>query len=89
MRVLGLVDIRRCAIKEESAVNASGTIRNKFFDNRYVVLYLPVGFWPRPFLSPAGGKFVDIERYSVAVVYNFDILPGPLAIALRMGPSIY
>ena len=33
------------------------------------------------FFVSSGGKFVDIERYSVAVVYNFDILPGPLAIA--------
>ena len=33
------------------------------------------------FFVSSFGKLVDIERYSVAVVYNFDILPGPLAIA--------
>ena len=32
------------------------------------------------FLVGALGKFVDIEHYSVAMVYNFDLLPGPLAI---------
>ena len=80
MRVPGLVDIRRCVIKEQSAVNASGTIRNKFFDNRYVVLIFRLVLAGTFFVS-SFGKFVDIERYSVAVVYNFDILPGPLAIA--------
>lgn len=80
MRVPGLVDIRRCAIKEESAVNATGTIRNKFFDNRYVVFIFRLVLAVTFFVS-SGGKLVDIERYSVAVVYNFDILPGPLAIA--------
>jgi hypothetical protein len=34
------------------------------------------------FFASSGGKFVDIRHYSVALVYNFDILPGPLAIAL-------
>ena len=33
------------------------------------------------FLVSSFGKLVDIEHYSVAMVYNFDILPGPLAIA--------
>jgi hypothetical protein len=33
------------------------------------------------FLVSSFGKFVDIKRYSVALVYNLDILPGPLAIA--------
>ncbi len=32
------------------------------------------------FLVSSFGKLVDIEQYSVAMVYNFDILPGPLAI---------
>jgi hypothetical protein len=32
------------------------------------------------FLVSSFGKLVDIEHYSVAMVYNFDILPGPLAI---------
>ena len=33
------------------------------------------------FLLGAAGKLVDIEHYSVALVYNFGILPGPIAIA--------
>jgi hypothetical protein len=33
------------------------------------------------FLVSSFGKFVDIKRYSVALVYNLDILPGSLAIA--------
>ena len=33
------------------------------------------------FLVSSFGKFVDIRHYSVALVYNLDILPGPLAIA--------
>jgi hypothetical protein len=32
------------------------------------------------FLVSSFGKFVDIEHYSVAMVYNMKILPGPLAI---------
>jgi hypothetical protein len=32
------------------------------------------------FLVSSFGKLVDVEHYSVAMVYNFDILPGPLAI---------
>ena len=33
------------------------------------------------FLVSSFGKLVDIKHYSVALVYNLDILPGPLAIA--------
>ena len=33
------------------------------------------------FLLGSIGKLVDIEHYSVAMVYNLEILPGPLAIA--------
>ncbi|MGD0229145.1 MAG: DoxX family protein [Syntrophorhabdales bacterium] len=32
------------------------------------------------FLVSAFGKLVNIEHYSVAMVYNLEILPGPLAI---------
>lgn len=32
------------------------------------------------FLVSSFGKFVDIRHYSVAMVYELDILPGPLAI---------
>jgi uncharacterized membrane protein YphA (DoxX/SURF4 family) len=75
-----LVTLRRCAIKERSAANANGAIRNKIFDNRYVIFVFRMVLAGTFFVS-SFGKFVDIERYSVAVVYNFDILPGPLAIA--------
>jgi uncharacterized membrane protein YphA (DoxX/SURF4 family) len=33
------------------------------------------------FLVSAFGKLVDIQHYSVAMVYNMDILPGPAAVA--------
>jgi hypothetical protein len=32
------------------------------------------------FLVSSFGKLVDIDHYSVAMVYNLNILPGPLAI---------
>ena len=49
-------------------------------ENRYTIL---VFRWvlSATFLVSSFGKLVDIEHYSVALVYNFDILPGPLAIA--------
>jgi uncharacterized membrane protein YphA (DoxX/SURF4 family) len=75
-----LITHRRCVIKEQAAANARGTIRNKLFNNRYVILVFRLILAGTFFVS-SFGKFVDIERYSVAVVYNFDILPGPLAIA--------
>ena len=58
---------------------ADGAIRNKVFGNGYVIL---VFRWvlAGTFLVSSFGKLVDIEHYSVAMVYNFDILPGPLAI---------
>jgi uncharacterized membrane protein YphA (DoxX/SURF4 family) len=70
----------RCAIKDQSAANTSGTIRNKIFGNQYVIFVFRMVLAGTFFVS-SFGKLVDIERYSVAVVYNFDILPGPLAIA--------
>jgi uncharacterized membrane protein YphA (DoxX/SURF4 family) len=33
------------------------------------------------FLLGSIGKLVDIEHYSVAMIYNLEILPGPLAVA--------
>ena len=49
-------------------------------ENQYTIL---VFRWvlAATFLVSSFGKLVDIEHYSVALVYNFDILPGPLAIA--------
>ena len=74
-----MIDRRGYVIREESAVEGSGTIQSKLFENRYVIfvfrLVLAVTF-----LVSSFGKLVDIEHYSVAMVYNFDILPGPLAV---------
>ena len=54
-------------------------IRNKIFQNRYTTFVSRLVL-SGTFLISSAGKLVDIERYSVAMVYNFDILPGPLAI---------
>jgi hypothetical protein len=51
----------------------------RVFENRYVILvfrFILAG----TFLVSSFGKLVDIKHYSVAMVYNFDILPGALAI---------
>ena len=79
LRRAPLVDHRGCLIREQSAVDVSGIIQEKLFENRYVILAfrLVLGL---TFLVSSFGKLVDIEHYSVAMVYNFDILPGPLAI---------
>lgn len=68
---------------EDIVVSQEG--RNKstragVFFNRYVVFVcrLILGL---TFLISSFGKLVDIEHYSVAMVYNFNILPGPAAIA--------
>jgi len=46
--------------------------------NRYLILVLRV-LLAAVFLLSSYGKLVDIERYSVDAVYNFDILPMALA----------
>ena len=71
---------RRCAIEEEQlTVKEIGSFRKKVFENRNLIL---VFRWvlAATFLVSSAGKLVDIEHYSVAMVYNFDILPGPLAV---------
>ena len=80
LRAFGLFAYGRCAIKEQSAADASGTIRNRFFGNRYLILVCRLVL-AATFLVSSFGKLVDIKHYSVALVYNLDILPGPLAIA--------
>ena len=52
----------------------------KFLDNHYLVLTCRI-ILGLTFLVSAIGKLVDIQHYSVAMVYNLDILPGPAAIA--------
>jgi uncharacterized membrane protein YphA (DoxX/SURF4 family) len=74
-----LTDHGRYLIRAQSTADGAGAIRIKFLGNRYVIflfrLVLAVTF-----LVSSVGKLVDIEHYSVAMVYNLDILPGPLAI---------
>ncbi len=53
---------------------------NKILENRHIILACRV-ILAVTFLVSSFGKFVDIRHYSVAMVYNMDILPGPLAIA--------
>ncbi len=65
---------------KQLTVDTNIKVRNIIFDNRYIVLIFRFILAGTFFVS-SSGKLVDIERYSVAVVYNFDILPGPLAIA--------
>jgi uncharacterized membrane protein YphA (DoxX/SURF4 family) len=67
-------------VEEQLVVNRGGTILGKIFDNRFLILIFRAVLAATFFVS-SFGKFVDIEHYSVAMVYNFDILPGPLAIA--------
>lgn len=62
------------------AVVTNNTFRKIFFENRYIVLAFRL-ILAGTFLVSSFGKLIDIEHYSVAMVYNFDILPGPLAIA--------
>ncbi len=70
----------RCTIREQQlAVDARGTIRSKVFENRHLILVFRLVLAATFFVS-SFGKLVNIEHYSVAMVYNLDILPGPLAI---------
>jgi uncharacterized membrane protein len=48
-------------------------------NKRYVILAFRMVL-AVTFLVSAFGKLVDIRHYSVAMVYDFEILPGPLAI---------
>ncbi len=65
-------------MKEQLAVIARDAIPERLFDTRYAVLAFRFGL-AGIFLVSSLGKLVDIEHYSVAAVYGFDILPGPLA----------
>jgi hypothetical protein len=66
-------------MEERLAVSRTGTILGKIFENRHLILVFRLVL-AATFLVSSFGKFVDIEHYSVAMVYNFDILPGPIAI---------
>jgi putative oxidoreductase len=48
-------------------------------DKRHIILIFRLVL-AVTFLLSSLGKLVDIRHYSVAMVYNFDILPGALAI---------
>jgi len=67
-------------VDQQPAANEAGTIRKKVFSNRRLILIFRLVL-AATFLVSSFGKFADIKHYSVAMVYNFDILPGPIAIA--------
>lgn len=58
----------------------AGGTRAGSLSNRYVIVACRF-ILGATFLVSSFGKLVDIEHYSVAMVYNMDILPGPAAIA--------
>jgi len=74
-----LIFYGRCAIKEQFASSVIDSIRKKFIENQYVILIFRLVLGAT-FLVSSAGKLVDIEYYSVAMVYNFDILPETLAV---------
>ena len=55
------------------------TVLGTILGNRYVVLVARLVL-SLTFIVSSLGKLVDVEHYSVAVVYNFGILPGWLAV---------
>ena len=57
----------------------SGVLQRIILKNRRVILFSRLILAATFFVS-SFGKLVDIRRYSVALVYNMDILPGPLAV---------
>jgi len=67
-------------MKEPFASKVINIICKMLIENRYVIIVFRLVLGGT-FLVSSVGKFVDIEYYSVAMVYNFDILPGPLAVA--------
>jgi len=70
---------RRCVIEEQSVIAQTQTTFGARLAGRYVILifrFLLGG----TFLLTSFGKLVDIRHYSVAVVYNYELLPDSLAI---------
>jgi len=67
-------------LKEQQPAGSGGVIEKRLPASRYVIFIFRLVL-AATFLVSSLGKFVDIRHYSVAMVYNFDILPGPLAIA--------
>ena len=70
----------RRAIGEQLAVGASAIRKGLFENHRMIFVFRLV--LAGTFLVSSLGKFVDIEHYSVAMVYNFNLLPVPLAIGV-------
>jgi len=66
-------------VEKQSAAYINNSNRNKHVKIKYVIFICRL-ILAITFLVSSAGKLVDIERYSVAMVYNFDILPGPFAI---------
>jgi len=67
-------------VKKQSVPDINTSTLNERTYFRYVIFFCR-SILAITFLVSSSGKLVDIERYSVAMVYNFDILPGPIAIA--------
>jgi putative oxidoreductase len=53
---------------------------SRLLASRYLILACRLVLAATFFVSSLG-KMVDIEHYSVAMVYNFEVLPRPLALA--------
>ncbi len=58
----------------------NGSFRRRPFANRYAILIFRY-LLGATFLLSSFGKLVNIREYSVARVYNYEILPNPVAIA--------
>jgi hypothetical protein len=69
-----------CVIEERSVIAEGQTVWGTRLANRYVVLIFRFVLGGT-FLVTSFGKLVDIQHYSVAVVYNYELLPESLAIA--------
>jgi len=62
------------------AANERQLTFSRLLASRYLILVCRLVL-AATFLVSSLGKMVNIEHYSVAMVYNFGILPGPLAVA--------
>jgi uncharacterized membrane protein YphA (DoxX/SURF4 family) len=74
-----LMTHRRLATGQQLAAGGGGAFRNQFFENQYLILVFRLAL-AGTFLTSSFGKLVDIRHYSVAMVYNFNLLPEPLAV---------
>jgi len=64
----------------EGRTENNGAVRDKLPRSRYTT-FIARMILAATFFVSSFGKLVDIEHYSVAVVYNFGILPNKAAVA--------